>query len=188
MKYRILDLFISLLLLPIIFLILIIVFIFFNLYQCNGSFIYKTKRIGLNNNIFIMYKIRTMNTRAPELASHLLDNPHVYINKFQSFLRRYSIDELPQIFNVIIGDLSIVGPRPALYNQYDLINIRKKYNIHTIRPGITGLSQVYFRDSISINNKVKIDKIYINNKSLCFDLYLVLKTIFTITNTKNVSH
>ena len=118
--------------------------------------IYLSKRIGKNKKIFIMPKFRTMRKETPQLATHLLKNSNQYLSKIGTLLRKTSIDELPQIWSIFIGDMSFVGPRPALFNQYDLIKKRDNYNIHDLKPGISGYAQINGRDGITINEKVKL--------------------------------
>ena len=173
----------SILFLPII--------IFFSLtiiliYRTNP--IYFSRRIGKNSKIFIMPKFVTMKKDAPQVATHLLKNSDKYITKFGKFLRKTSLDEIPQLYSVIIGDMSLVGPRPALYNQYDLIKQRKYLKIDSLKPGITGYAQINGRDEISIKDKVQLDYFYFKNKSMKFDFKILLITIYKIVYKKNISH
>ena len=148
----------------IIFLLLIISFIF---YSFNSKkVLFWSSRIGLNNKIFLMPKFKTMKDNAPNVATHLLENPEIYLTGLGKFLRKYSLDELPQIYSILTGEMSLVGPRPALFNQYDLINLRNTYKINTIKPGITGWAQINGRDEISIKQKVDLDSYYFINRSL----------------------
>jgi O-antigen biosynthesis protein WbqP len=135
-----------------------------------------------------MPKFRTMRTDTPHVATHLLENPGTYLISFGSFLRRYSFDELPQIWSVLTGDMSLVGPRPALYNQYDLIKMRTKRGVHQLVPGITGWAQVNGRDSISIPIKVEYDEYYLNNKSFFFDLKILWMTFLKVVRSEGVKH
>lgn len=153
-----------------------------------GGIIHKSKRIGKYNKIFIMYKFRTMKVSTPDLATHKLKKPDLYLTKFGKILRKYSIDELPQIFNVLLGSMSLVGPRPALYNQFDLIKMRNKKKIHFLTPGITGWAQINGRDKISIKQKVKLDEIYKNKKNIFFDIYIICLTIVKIFKKKDIIH
>lgn len=157
-------------------------------FDTKSSPIFFSNRVGINNIIFSMPKLRTMHKNTPQLATHLLTNPSQYISKFGGFLRKYSIDEIPQLFSVLKGDMSLFGPRPALFNQYDLISLREKHDIHCLKPGITGLAQVKLRDNTSIKNKVLIEKIYLKNYSFCFNLKILFETFFVVILKKNISH
>ena len=152
-----------------------------------GNAIYWSERVGKDNNIFHMPKFRTMKINTPQLATHLLKNPKKYYTKLGFFLRKTSLDELPQIYCVLKGEMSLVGPRPALFNQYDLIKLRDKYGISKFRPGVTGWAQVNGRDSLSINEKVIFDKYYIENKSLKFDLYICCLTLIKVLNKAQIN-
>lgn len=153
-----------------------------------GSVIHKSKRVGKNNKIFNMYKFRTMKITTPNLATHKLLKPQLYITCFGKILRKYSLDEIPQFFNVILGNMSIVGPRPALFNQYDLIKLRTKKKIHFLTPGVTGWAQINGRDNISINKKVHLDEFYKKNQSIFFDFFIICLTLFNISKKKDISH
>ena len=135
-----------------------------------------------------MPKFITMKKDTPQVATHLLKNSDKYITKFGKFLRKTSLDEIPQLYSVIVGDMSLVGPRPALYNQYDLIKKRKYLKIDSLKPGITGYAQINGRDEISIKEKVQLDYFYFKNKSIRFDLKILLMTIYKIVYKKNISH
>lgn len=137
----------------------------------NGSAVFTQKRVGKNKKHFLIYKFRTMRVDAPSnKPTHLLDEPHIWITRFGKFLRKTSLDELPQIFNILKGDMSIVGPRPALWNQFDLIEERDKYSANDVRPGLTGLAQINGRDELEIPIKAKIDGEYVANISFLMDL------------------
>ena len=153
-----------------------------------GSVIYWSDRIGKDNKIFSMPKFRTMYLNTPSLASHLLNKPDQYVTPVGKILRKYSLDELPQIWCIFIGVMSIVGPRPALYNQHDLINLRTKNNIHTLIPGLTGLAQINGRDDLSIKDKVNFDKEYFNNKSFLLDIQIIFITIKKVFISENINH
>jgi len=153
-----------------------------------GSVIHKSKRLGMNNKIFNMYKFRTMKVTTPNLATHKLLKPGLYITRFGKILRKYSLDEIPQFFNVILGNMSLVGPRPALFNQYDLIKLRTKKKIHFLIPGVTGWAQINGRDNISIKKKVNLDDFYKKNQSIFFDLFIIFLTLFNIFKKKDISH
>ena len=135
-----------------------------------------------------MPKFRTMSLDAPEIATHLLENPSDYYTPIGKFIRKYSIDEFPQLYSIIRGDMSLVGPRPALYNQEDLISLRTEVGVHNLVPGITGLAQVSGRDELSIRDKVKIDKNYLEKKSFIFDLYIIWLTVLKVIKRDGISH
>jgi len=135
-----------------------------------------------------MPKFRTMVMQTPNIATHELRNPNIYITKIGLFLRKTSLDELPQFFSIIKGDMNFVGPRPALFNQDDLIRIRTKKNIHKINPGITGWAQINGRDNITIEEKVKLDFYYLENASLILDLKILFLTIIQVFKKNNISH
>ena len=171
------------LLLPIYFLVVIAI-----TFSSSESIIYYSKRIGKNGKTFMMPKFRTMNSNTPEIASHLINNPMRHYTLMGYFLRKYSLDELPQLFSVIKGDMSIVGPRPALYNQYDLINLRIQKNLYILQPGITGWAQVNGRDDISINKKVEYDYEYLRRRTFLFDLYIIFLTVYKVLKKDSVLH
>jgi O-antigen biosynthesis protein WbqP len=146
-----------------------------------GQIFFKQKRIGKDKKIFDILKFRTMQISAPkDSPTHMLDNPEMYITKVGKFLRKTSLDELPQIWNIIVGDMSIIGPRPALWNQYDLIDERDKYGANRIRPGLTGLAQINGRDELSIEVKARFDGEYFEKISLGLDMKIFLMTIIKI--------
>ncbi len=147
-----------------------------------------SKRIGKNNQVFLMPKFRTMKADTPNVATHLLVNPDQHITKVGSFLRKTSLDELPQIWSVIRGQMSVVGPRPALYNQHDLIDLRFQNGIHKIKPGITGLAQISGRDELSIKKKVALDLEYLEKQSCLFDLQILAATISMVFRRQGVIH
>ena len=153
-----------------------------------GTIIYFSKRIGRDKEIFMMPKFRTMQSETPQVATHLLENPEKYLTSIGSLLRKYSLDEIPQILSVIKGDMNIVGPRPALFNQQDLVELRELYNINSIKPGITGWAQVNGRDELSIEDKVILDKVYFSKASLFFDIYIIFLTLKKVIFPKNISH
>ena len=147
---------------------------------------FKQRRIGLNNKIFKLYKFRTMKNNTPDVATHLLKKSDSIYTKFGKIYRKFSIDEIPQILNIIKGDLNLIGPRPALYNQDDLIKLRTSYGIHKIVPGVTGWAQVNGRDSLSIPQKVELDKFYMDNKSFTLDIKILLLTVKRVLFGDNV--
>lgn len=150
--------------------------------------LYWSDRIGRNNEIFRMPKFRTMRRDTPEVATHLLANPAVYLLPFGKFLRRTSLDELPQLYSILSGHLSFVGPRPALYNQHDLIRLRTENGVHQLMPGLTGLAQIMGRDDLPIDRKVQYDVEYLKHRSLALDFKIVMKTFWKVAAQEGVSH
>ena len=150
--------------------------------------IYLSKRIGQNKKIFIMPKFRTMRKETPQLATHLLKNSNEYLSNIGTLLRKTSIDELPQIWSIFIGDMSFVGPRPALFNQYDLIKKRDNYNINDFKPGISGYAQINGRDGITIDEKVKLDTFYVSNQSFFLDAKILFLTLLKVFKSENITH
>ncbi len=149
--------------------------------ESKGPVFFKQKRVGKNKKYFMIYKFRTMRTDAPkDMPTHMLNNAESYITKIGGFLRKTSLDELPQIINIIKGDMSIIGPRPALWNQEDLIEERDKYGANDIRPGLTGLAQISGRDELEIPVKAKLDGEYIEKVSFLFDIKIFFKTILKV--------
>ena len=153
-----------------------------------GSVLYWSDRIGIDNVIFKMPKFRTMRTDTPPVATHLLKNPEAYLTPVGSFLRKFSLDELPQLWSILKGDMTFVGPRPALYNQDDLIELRTRKNIHTLTPGITGWAQVNGRDELPIPAKVEFDDYYVKNKSFLLDLKILWMTIEKVLKKEGIRH
>ena len=152
-----------------------------------GPVLFRQKRVGRGGRLFTIYKFRTMRTDTPrDTATHLLQDPSRYITRVGAFLRRSSLDELPQFFNVLKGDMSIVGPRPALYNQYDLIAAREKAGVNAVRPGITGLAQISGRDELPIPVKVRYDREYVENLSLNMDARCFFGTIISVLRAEGV--
>ena len=153
-----------------------------------GPIIYWSGRIGIDNKVFKMPKFRSMRFDTPEIATHLMKNPNAFFSPVGGLLRRTSLDELPQLFSILKGDMSFVGPRPALYNQDDLIELRKIKGIDKIKPGVTGLAQVSGRDDLSIEDKVTFDEKYIELQSFWFDLKILWLTLIKVIKGDNVSH
>ena len=152
-----------------------------------GPGLFRQKRVGRGGRLFTIYKFRTMRTDTPrDTATHLLQDPSRYITRVGAFLRRSSLDELPQFFNVLKGDMSIVGPRPALYNQDDLIAAREKAGVDAVRPGITGLAQINGRDELPIPVKVRYDREYVENLSLKMDARCFFGTIWSVLRAEGV--
>ena len=150
--------------------------------------LYWSDRIGKERLIFSMPKFRTMRTNTPEIATHKLDEPNIFLTSIGRILRKTSLDELPQIWSIIIGDMNFVGPRPALFNQDDLIDLRIKEGVDKLLPGITGWAQVNGRDELSIPDKVALDVEYMNRKSFCFDLKIIWMTFLKVINSQGISH
>lgn len=153
-----------------------------------GPALYWSSRVGKNNKIFRMAKFRSMHSDTPALATHLLDNPSIYLTPIGSLLRKTSIDEIPQLWSILKGDMSFVGPRPALFNQNDLINLRAHYGVHRLLPGLTGWAQVNGRDHLSIEDKVALDIHYLNNQSLWLDVNILWLTMIKVIHREGVSH
>ena len=145
-----------------------------------GPMLFVQRRIGVNDQEFLMYKFRTMFIGTPEVATDKLTNSQAYITKLGYYLRKYSIDELPQLFNVLFGHMSLVGPRPALYNQYDLRKMRVELGISKIPPGITGWAQINGRDEIPLSKKVDLDDYYLQKQSFGMDLRILYYTAFSV--------
>ncbi|TDD98366.1 sugar transferase [Flavobacterium cellulosilyticum] len=149
---------------------------------------FKQKRVGKDYTFFEIYKFRSMRKNTPNVATHLLDNPSQYILKIGGIIRKLSLDELPNLINVIKGDMVFVGPRPALYNQDDLMALRVKAGVEKLKPGITGWAQINGRDEISLEAKVALEKEYLERKSFGFDLKIGVLTFAKVLNTHGVKH
>ena len=173
---------INLLLLPLIFISLVISL------TSKGSVLYWSDRVGQLNNNFQMPKFRTMRIDTPVIATHLLDNPEQWLTPIGSFLRKSSLDELPQLWSILKGDMSFVGPRPALYNQFDLIELRTQAGVDNLQPGLTGWAQINGRDELPIPEKVKLDIEYMQRQSLGLDFYILWKTLLKVIIRDGVSH
>lgn len=184
---KVFDLLVSLtflfLLLPLILFTILIIKL-----ESPGPVFHYSKRVGLKSKIFLMPKFRTMKLNTPNVATHKLRNPERYITKSGKFLRNTSIDEIPQLISVLRGHMSLVGPRPALFNQYDLIKLRKSKKIDKILPGITGLAQIKGRDMISITKKIEYDYDYLLTRSFSKDLNILLITFLKFFSKKEISH
>lgn len=153
-----------------------------------GPALYWSDRVGKNNAIFKMPKFRTMKIDTPAVATHLLTNPDQYLTPFGTFLRKSSLDELPQLISIVTGDMSFVGPRPALFNQDDLIELRTQKGVHSLTPGITGWAQINGRDDLPIPVKVAFDEYYLNNSSFLLDLRVLFKTVLKVFRGEGVDH
>ena len=153
-----------------------------------GPIIYWSDRMGVNNRLFKMPKFRSMRIGTPVVATHLLDNPADHLTPIGLFLRRSSLDELPQLFSVLVGQMSLVGPRPALFNQDDLILLRTRAKVHKLRPGVTGWAQINGRDELDINAKVNFDREYLERRSIVFDTKILFLTVFKVLRSRDISH
>lgn len=153
-----------------------------------GPILYWSQRIGRYSIPFYMPKFRSMCVSTPQVATRLLDNPHYFLTPIGGFLRKSSLDELPQLWSILKGDLSFVGPRPALYNEYTWLELRRLKGIDQIRPGLTGWAQINGRDSISIKEKVTFEEEYLHRQSLSFDLYIIWVTIIKVIRREDISH
>jgi len=149
---------------------------------------FKQKRIGINYSFFNIYKFRSMKKNTPNVATHLLKNPEQYLLKIGNFIRKTSLDELPNLINIIKGEMVFVGPRPALYNQDDLMFLRVATGVDKLKPGITGWAQINGRDDISIEKKVQLEQEYMNKRSTLFDIEIIIKTFTNVLFSKGVSH
>ena len=156
--------------------------------ETRGPVIYWSKRVGRNNKLFDFPKFRTMRVDTPTVATHLLESPESYVTWFGRILRLSSLDEVPQLWCILMGTMSFVGPRPALYNQDDLIELRNQAGINMLTPGLTGWAQINGRDNLDIYQKVALDKEYLMNKSLLFDLKIIAKTARYIFSKAYISH
>jgi O-antigen biosynthesis protein WbqP len=153
-----------------------------------GPVLYWSDRVGRYNRIFKMPKFRSMRIDTPAVATHLLQNPSQWLTPIGSFLRRSSLDELPQLWSILKGDMSLVGPRPALYNQNDLIALRTEMGVHELMPGLTGWAQVNGRDELSVTQKVQLDVEYLRRQSILFDLEILWMTTLRVLSRDGVSH
>lgn len=187
MVKRIFDLILSLIMIVLFSIPMLVIVVLIRLVS-KGPAIFWTDRVGTNNAIFRMAKFRTMKLGTPQVATHLMESPEDYLIFCGGFLRKYSLDELPQLFNILKGEMSFVGPRPALFNQNDLIELRTKKNIHTLTPGVTGWAQVNGRDDLVIPVKVSFDEHYFNHCSFVFDLYIILLTVIKVIKREGIQH
>lgn len=187
MIIRLFDLCLAIVIFLIVLIPCLVISIFIKL-TSKGKILHWSKRIGRENKIFLMPKFRTMKTGTPQLATHLMVNEKDYLTPIGSLLRKSSLDELPQLLSVLTGEMSFVGPRPALFNQDDLIELRTKENIHLLRPGITGWAQVNGRDELSIADKVSYDKEYLNKISLLFNVKIIFLTALQVFACKGIKH
>jgi len=183
---RVIDLVVSLIGLIVLSPVFVVLIVMIKL-ESKGGIIFRQKRVGKNKTHFDILKFRTMRIDTPkDMPTHLLENPEKYITRVGKFLRKTSLDELPQLLNILKGDMSIVGPRPALWNQYDLLEERDKYNANGVTPGLTGLAQVKGRDELPIKEKAKYDGEYVNNMSLMLDVKIFLMTVRQVVSSDGV--
>ena len=154
----------------------------------SGPVLYWSDRVGRNNRIFSMPKFRSMRTGTPAVATHLLANPDAYMTPIGSFLRKSSLDELPQLWSILKGDMGFVGPRPALFNQDDLVALRTSKGVHTLVPGLTGWAQIHGRDELPIPAKVELDVYYLQHHSFWLDLQILAKTFFKVVRRDGITH
>lgn len=182
---RIFDFICSLLsiiiLIPIFLMLMIIIKL-----TSEGPILFKQRRIGKDNKEFKILKFRTMRIDTPNVATHLLENPEQYITSIGKFMRKTSLDELPQLFNILKGEMSFVGPRPALYNQYDLIEMRTKAGVSELIPGLTGWAQINGRDEIPLEEKVRLDKEYLEIRGFWLDIKIIFLTFFKVLKSEGV--
>jgi O-antigen biosynthesis protein WbqP len=153
-----------------------------------GPILHWSERVGRFNRTFRMPKFRSMRVATPLVATHLLQNPQAHLTPIGSFLRRTSLDELPQLWSILMGEMSFVGPRPALFNQYDLIALRTQYGVHELSPGLTGWAQINGRDELPIPQKVQLDAEYMARRSFALDQRILLITVMRVIGQKGVSH
>jgi O-antigen biosynthesis protein WbqP len=184
---RIFDLFASLCLVPVLLVPILVIAVLVGL-TSKGPVLYWSDRVGKNNSIFKMPKFRTMRIDTPAVATHLLKDPDAYLTPIGSFLRKTSLDELPQLWSVLKGDMSFVGPRPALFNQDDLIALRTAKGVHRLIPGITGWAQINGRDDLPIPVKVEFDFYYLKHCSLIFDMKILFLTLLKVLHRDGVTH
>ncbi len=180
---RLLALFLIILFSPIFLIVALFIII-----EDGFPVLFSQKRVGINYTYFSIYKFRSMKRNTPNVATHLLTNPEKYLLKIGKFIRKTSLDELPNLINIIKGDMVFVGPRPALYNQDDLMALRVAAGVDKLKPGITGWAQINGRDEISIQDKVSLEIQYLKKKSLLFDIQILVRTFTNVLFSKDVSH
>ena len=184
---RLFDLLLAVVIVPLILAPLLIVVLLVKL-TSKGPVLYWSDRNGRDNRVFKMPKFRSMRTGTPAVATHLLDNPRSHLTPIGGFIRKSSLDELPQLWTIIKGDMSFVGPRPALFNQEDLIKLRTQQGIHKLVPGLTGWAQINGRDELTIPEKVALDFEYMQKQSLLTDLHILWLTVVRVIALEDVSH
>ncbi len=183
MLNRILSLIVLFILSPIFLLVALLI-----LFEDGFPVFFKQNRIGINYSFFNIYKFRSMKKNTPNVATHLLTNPEQYVLKIGGLLRKLSLDELPNLINIVKGEMVFVGPRPALYNQNDLMALRVAAGVHKLKPGITGWAQINGRDELSLEAKVACEKEYLERKSFLFDLKIIILTFTRVLGSKGVTH
>ena len=183
MLNRLFALIVLLTLFPIFLAVALAIFI-----EDGSPIFFKQKRVGINYTFFNIYKFRSMKKNTPNVATHLLENPASYLLRIGGVLRKLSLDELPNLINIIKGEMVFVGPRPALYNQDDLMTLRVATGVDKLKPGITGWAQVNGRDDISIEKKVQLEQEYLYKRSTLFDIEIIIKTFTNVLFSKGVSH
>lgn len=184
---RAFDVFAALILLALLGIPMIVIAILIRV-TSRGPALYRSDRVGIRNHIFRMPKFRSMRIDAPQLATHLFRDPDAYLTPIGGFLRRSSLDELPQLFSILKCDISFVGPRPALFNQDDLVALRTERGVDKLIPGLTGWAQINGRDSIPIPEKVELDAWYLRHCSFWLDLKILFMTVFKVVRTEDISH
>ena len=184
--FRSLEIIFALILLPFIVVLLAPCFIFI-VFESGGPVIFRSKRLGRDKTLFTIYKLRTMTTEAPLMPSSCC-SVACHVTKVGGLLRSYSLDELPQLFNIINGTMSFVGPRPCLPSEVELVDMRSAYGIFSLRPGLTGIAQIKGRDSLTIINKVRFENLYLRNRSVILDAKIIILTIICLFRTGDVSH
>ena len=180
---RLFALFLLMLFLPIFLLVSLVI-----LFEDGFPVFFTQKRVGINYSFFNIYKFRSMKKNTPNVATHLLENPDQYLLKIGKFIRKTSLDELPNLINIIKGEMVFVGPRPALYNQDDLMQLRVATGVDKLKPGITGWAQINGRDDISIEKKVQLEQEYLHRRSTLLDIEIIIKTFTNVLFSKGVSH
>ena len=180
---RLLALFLLMLFSPIFLIISIIILI-----EDGSPYFFSQKRVGINYTFFLIYKFRSMKKNTPNVATHLLTNPDHYLLKIGNFIRKTSLDELPNLINIVKGEIVFVGPRPALYNQDDLMALRVATGVDKLKPGITGWAQINGRDDISIEKKVELEQVYLHTRSTLLNIEIIIKTFSNVLFSKGVSH
>ena len=183
MVSRLFALFLLIIFMPIFFLVFLAILI-----EDGFPVFFTQKRVGINYSFFNIYKFRSMKKNTPNVATHLLENPDQYLLKIGKFIRKTSLDELPNLINILKGEMVFVGPRPALYNQDDLMQFRVATGVSKLKPGITGWAQINGRDEISIAKKVQLEQEYLYKKSFLFDIEIIIKTFTNVLFSKGVSH
>ena len=183
MPNRFFAIFILIILFPIFLILTVIIFL-----EDGSPVFFMQKRVGVNYTFFYIHKFRSMKKSTPNVATHLLTNPEQYLLKIGKIIRKTSLDELPNLINIIKGEMVLVGPRPALYNQVDLMALRVATGVDKLKPGITGWAQINGRDDITIEKKVQLEQEYLSKKSFLFDLEILVKTFTNVLFSKGVSH